>query len=122
MRSPIALPTALCAAFGLVTASALVAEARSPVAIEGADKDTREAIQDLLPDREAPETLFEAERLAEEAAQRANAWLRSQGYYAATVTPEATEVARRGAPHHRARPALYVQGARTRVRGRCALG
>ncbi len=51
----------------------------------------REAILDLLPDRERPETLFEAERIAEEAAARASVWLRSEGYYGAEVTPEASE-------------------------------
>lgn len=82
------LPAALCAAIGLSAAPA-PAWADSPVEIDGADEDTREAILDLLPDRDAPTTLFEAERIAEEAAARAQAWLRSEGYYAATVTPEA---------------------------------
>ena len=59
--------------------------------IEGADDDTRDAIRELLPDRERPTSLFEAERIAEEAAERATAWLRSEGYYGATVTPEARE-------------------------------
>lgn len=59
--------------------------------IEGADEDTRKAILDLLPDRDAPTTLFEAERIAEEAAARAMAWLRSEGYYRAQVTPETSE-------------------------------
>lgn len=59
--------------------------------LEGADEDGREAILDLLPDRDAPTTLFEAERIAEEAAARALAYLRSEGYYSAEVTPEASE-------------------------------
>lgn len=59
--------------------------------IDGADHDTRRAILDLLPDRDAPQSLFDAERIGEEAAARALAWLRSEGYYGATVTPEATE-------------------------------
>src|SRR5690606_2838643 len=87
-RIPI-LPAALCAAIGLPTAAPAWAD--SPVVIEGPDHDTRRAILDLLPDRDAPESLFDAERIAEEAAQRALAWLRSEGYYGATVTPEASE-------------------------------
>jgi translocation and assembly module TamA len=92
MRSLTALPAALAAALGLVAAAAPgEADARSPVIIDGADKEAREAILDLLPDRDAPTTLFEAERIAEEAASRAMAWLRSEGYYAAEVAPEAEE-------------------------------
>ncbi|MGE0741652.1 MAG: autotransporter assembly complex family protein [Hyphomonadaceae bacterium] len=90
MRLLPVLPAALCVAIG-VAAEAPMAWAESPVVIEGADEDTREAILDLLPDRDRPESLFDAERIAEEAAARAMAWLRSEGYYAATVTPEATE-------------------------------
>lgn len=75
---------------GLV-AGAEPAWARTPVAIEGADEDTRKAILDLLPDRDAPTSLFDAERIAEEAAARAIAWLRSEGYYDAVVTPRASE-------------------------------
>jgi translocation and assembly module TamA len=65
--------------------------ADTPVVIEGADEDAREAILDLLPGRDRPTTLFEAERIAEEAAARALVWLRSEGYYSATVTPEASD-------------------------------
>lgn len=84
------LPATLVAVVGASLASA-PAWAGSPVVIEGADEDARKAILDLLPDREAPESLFDAERIAEEAAARALAWLRSEGYYAAQVTPEARE-------------------------------
>ncbi|MGD9979218.1 MAG: autotransporter assembly complex family protein [Hyphomonadaceae bacterium] len=59
--------------------------------IEGPDRDAREAILDLLPNRDPPESLFDAERIAEEAAARALVWLRSEGYYGASVTPEASE-------------------------------
>jgi len=91
MRIIPAFPAAaLCAALGLAAEPAPV-WADSPVVIEGADEDTRRAIIDLLPDRDEPTSLFEAERIAEEAAARALAWLRSEGYYAATVTPEAGE-------------------------------
>jgi translocation and assembly module TamA len=90
MRLVPVLPAALCVAIG-VAADPPLARADSPVVIEGADEHKREAILDLLPDRDPPESLFDAERIAEEAAARALAWLRSEGYYAAAVTPEATE-------------------------------
>ncbi len=91
MRSTISFPTALCAAIGFAAVAAPSAEARSPVVIEGVDHDMRESLEELLPDREAPTTLFDAERIGEEAAEHAMAWLRSQGYYDAQVTPEANE-------------------------------
>ncbi len=80
----------LLATAGLVGPTPL-AFARSPVTIEGGDTETRTAILDLLPDREPPASLFDAERIAEEAALRALTWLRSEGYYAATVTPDARD-------------------------------
>jgi translocation and assembly module TamA len=83
------LPAACAAALG--GAAVQPAWADTPVVIEGADEAAREAILDLLPDRDRPESLFDAERIAEEAANRANAWLRSEGYYAAAVTPEASD-------------------------------
>jgi len=83
------LPAALAAAMALGPSPAAWAD--SPVIIDGGDKDMRETIIDLLPDRDEPTTLFEAERIAEEAASRALVWLRSEGYYGATVTPESTE-------------------------------
>ncbi len=91
MRRLPVLPAALCAALGVPAVAPMAAWADSPVVIDGADHDTREAILDLLPDRDAPESLFDAERIAEEAAARALVWLRSEGYYGATVTPEASE-------------------------------
>jgi translocation and assembly module TamA len=90
MRLVPIFPAALCVAIG-IAADPPRAWADSPVVLEGADEDTREAILDLLPDRDASESLFDAERIAEEAAARALAWLRSEGYYAATVTPETSE-------------------------------
>jgi translocation and assembly module TamA len=90
MRLVATLSAALAATTGLAV-NALPAWADSPVVIEGADEDARKAILDLLPDRERPTSLFEAERIAEEAASRATAWLRSEGYYGATVTPETNE-------------------------------
>lgn len=84
------LPAAFAAAIGLA-ADPPLAWADSPVLLEGADEEAREAILDLLPDRDPPQSLFDAERLAEEAAARATAWLRSEGYYAAEVRPEARD-------------------------------
>jgi translocation and assembly module TamA len=89
MRRASLLPLALVATAG-ATGLAPPAWADTPVIIEGVERATREAILDLLPDRDPPESLFDAERIAEEAAARANAWLRSEGYYAATVTPRAS--------------------------------
>ncbi len=89
---PLATPlAALCAALGFAASVAPDAYADSPVVLEGADEDTRKAILHLLPDRDPPHTLFEAERIAEEATSRATAWLRSEGYYAAEVTPQAND-------------------------------
>jgi len=90
MRALPLVPAALVVAIG-VSAAPQSAFADSPVVIEGGDEDMRDAIAELLPDRDRPESLFDAERIAEEAAARALAWLRSEGYYGATVTPEATE-------------------------------
>lgn len=84
------LPAAFCAALG-APGFTTDAWADSPVVLEGVDRDTREAIEALLPDREEPESLFDAERIAEEAAERAMVWLRSEGYYAAEVTPETSD-------------------------------
>lgn len=79
----------------LLTASLAVvpglARAQSPVEILGvADEDRREAIRAILPDRDRPETLFDAERIAEEAAQKVRLWLRSEGYYGGAAVPIAT--------------------------------
>ena len=90
MRNTTALHAALCTALGFATAAAPAA-ARSPVIIAGADEDMRAGILELLPDRDRPATVFEAERIGEEAAARANAWLRSEGYYDATVTPTTSD-------------------------------
>lgn len=83
------LPAAMAAAISLAAPG--VAAADSPVVIEGGDGDMRDTLRELLPDRDRPQSLFDAERIAEEAAERAMVWLRSEGYYGATVTPEATE-------------------------------
>lgn len=89
MRGLPALPVAVLAAASF--AAAAPARAESPVRIDVPDKEIDEAISELLPERETPASLFEAERIAEEAAARASVWLRSEGYYAATVTPVAQE-------------------------------
>jgi translocation and assembly module TamA len=90
MRALPIVPAACVAALGVATAQSRAA-ADSPVVIEGGDEDMRETIHELLPDRERPTSLFDAERIAEEAAARAMIWLRSEGYYAAEATPEADE-------------------------------
>ena len=90
MRTTTVFHAALVAALGLV-AGAEPAWAKSPVVIDGATDDMRQGILDLLPNRDRPTTLFEAERIAEEAAARADVWLRSEGYYDATVTPDTGE-------------------------------
>ncbi len=83
---------AACAAVGLAMAAGPEhACAETPVAVEGADDSARDAIKALLPDRDAPTTLFDAERLSEEAAARALAWLRSEGYYEGAAEPDAEE-------------------------------
>ncbi len=89
MRLGSAFPTAMLAASSLIAAAPALA--RSPVHVEVADEEVGDAIADLLPEREAPTSLFEAERVAEEAAARAAVWLRSEGYYAAEVAPDARE-------------------------------
>jgi len=73
------------------TVSASPVHAASPVVVEGVDNDTKNALERVLPDRERPASLFDAERLAEEAAERALSFMRSEGWYAATVTPAAQE-------------------------------
>jgi translocation and assembly module TamA len=85
MRLVSALPAALGAAISL---SAGAASADTPVLLEGADEALRDSIRALLPNRDPPQSLFDAERIGEEAAARALAWLRSEGYYAAAVAPE----------------------------------
>jgi len=70
-----------------LAAAATPAWAQNAVEIEGIDEDLADAIEAVLPDRETPDSLFGAERLAEEAASLANAYLRAEGYYAAAVTP-----------------------------------
>lgn len=80
------LPTA-----ALAWAMAATAHAANPVEIEGLDDDAKDALERVLPDREKPQSPFDAERLAEEAADRARAFMRSEGWYAATVEPLADE-------------------------------
>src|SRR5688572_4015249 len=82
MRAIPIVPAAFVAALS-VTAAPMSASADSPVVIDGGDEAMRDTIADLLPERDRPESLFDAERIAEEAAERALIWLRSEGYYAA---------------------------------------
>ncbi len=115
MRYASAFPAALCAALCVAAAPA---RAQSPVAIEGVDENARKALLELLPERDRPTSLFEAERIAEEAAARARVWLRSEGYYAAEVTPEASDSPPRarllltpGTRFHFAPPRFSFEGA-----------
>ena len=87
--SPVLLAIPAAALAWALAAGAL--DAKSPVAIEGVSKEVREDIERVLPDREPPQSLFDAERLSEEAAERARTWLRAEGWYAAEVAPQATE-------------------------------
>lgn len=92
MRVLRTLPATACVAAGLaMTGAADPAHADTPVVLEGADDRTRDAIEKLLPDRDDPETLFDAERISEEAATRATAWLRSEGYYQGEAQPDAQD-------------------------------
>ncbi|MGE3143189.1 MAG: autotransporter assembly complex family protein [Hyphomonadaceae bacterium] len=87
-----AIPVAAYAAAGFAMgAIGPPAHADTPVILEGADDDARDAVARLLPDRERPTTLFEAERIAEEAAERASAWLRAEGYYQGAAIPQAED-------------------------------
>jgi translocation and assembly module TamA len=87
MRLSPLLPLAAAVALAL----AMAARAETPVRIEGVGEDVRDEIARVLPDREPPRSLFDAERLAEEAAARAIQWLRAEGWYAAEVMPLADE-------------------------------
>lgn len=90
MRVPSLLLLAPAAVLAWVLAASLIA-ADTPVRIEGVGEDVREDIERILPDREPPQSLFDAERLAEEAAERTTQWLRAEGWYGAAVTPEADD-------------------------------
>lgn len=70
------------AAACIAPASLARAQEPNPVVLEGADAATLHAIALTLPARDPPQSLFDAERLADEAAGRAEAWMRSEGYYA----------------------------------------
>jgi translocation and assembly module TamA len=74
------------AAFGLTLVCANPAAAESPVVIEGiTDRALISDMRAILPEREPPENAFEAERLAEEAAERLSRWLRAEGFYAGSA-------------------------------------
>jgi translocation and assembly module TamA len=87
--SPILLALPAAALAWALAAGAL--NAASPVEVEGVGGEVRRDIERALPERDPPQSLFDAERLAEEAAQRARKWLRSEGWYAADVRAEAEE-------------------------------
>ena len=64
---------------------------RSPVQVTGVNEDLAAAISATLVARAAPQSLFQAERLSVEAAERAGLFLRSEGYYQAVVTADPLE-------------------------------
>lgn len=76
---------ASCATAFALAGAAASAQEPNPVVLEGVDEDMRAAIAMTLPARTAPASVFDAESIAEEAAARAEAWLRSEGYYGAIV-------------------------------------
>src|SRR5262245_32021042 len=87
-----ARPLALSALLAALSASlAAPAHAESPVEVREAERELAHRIEVILPERDRPQSQFEAERIAEEAAARASAFLRSEGYYASTVTPGADQ-------------------------------
>lgn len=88
MSRAAALP-ALCLA--AAAAASGPAWADNPVEIQGVDEDLRERIEEVLPERDDPDSVFSAERLGEEAAGRARAYLRSEGYYSSIVVARANE-------------------------------
>lgn len=62
------------------------AQAKTPVEITGPIKNgLRSEVREALPDREPPETEFEARRIADEAAARIRTLLRAEGRYAAQI-------------------------------------
>lgn len=86
MRPHFAL-TAL--ALAIAMASPADAQDRSPVAIVGIeDQNLLRALQSVLAPRDPPQTAFQAERLSTEAAERAELFLRSFGYYQAVVAAD----------------------------------
>ncbi len=94
------------------------AQEPNPVSIEGVDSAMARAISMTLPARTAPQTVFDAESMAEEAAARAETWLRSEGYYGAVVRaigeespPRARIQITPGARFTFAEPVLHFSGA-----------
>jgi len=75
-------PVLLAASLAALSLAAAAGEGASPVRVEGlTDKALRASFLATLPARDAPQSLFEAERIAEEAATIAAAWLRAEGFY-----------------------------------------
>ena len=87
--SPVLLAIPAAALAWALAVTAL--DAASPVSIEGVSGEVRDGIEDALPERDPPQSLFDAERLSEEAAERARSWLRSEGWYGADVAADARE-------------------------------
>lgn len=81
---------ALCAVFGVALMGADLARGQeSALAIKGLTPSEEIQLRAILPETERPKTDLERQRLEEEAAQIARAWLRAQGWYQARVEPRA---------------------------------
>jgi translocation and assembly module TamA len=81
------------AVLALAASAALTpATAATPVEIVGAEREIERGVKAVLPSREEPKSLFDAERIADEAADIARAWLRAEGWYASKVEVEAEEI------------------------------
>ncbi|HWA22804.1 MAG TPA: BamA/TamA family outer membrane protein [Caulobacterales bacterium] len=108
---------ASAAALALHAAPACAQES-NPVVIEGVDAAMARAIALTLPARSPPQTVFDAESIAEEAAARAETWLRSEGYYGAVLRATGEETPPRarvqitpGARFTFTEPVLFFSGA-----------
>lgn len=66
--------------------------AKTPVEITGPVRNgLRADLREALPDRDPPETAFDARRIADEAARRIRTLLRAQGHYAAQIDASVVE-------------------------------
>jgi translocation and assembly module TamA len=89
--SPSLARAALAVIVAAFPAAALAQPADNPTRIEGLEEGSEAALRSVLPGRDPPRTRLQAERIADEAAERAQLWLRSEGYYAGRVEPGASQ-------------------------------
>ena len=86
------LPHGAVLLLALATGWPAVAAAKTPVEITGPIRNgLRADLRDALPDRDPPQTAFDARRIADEAAQRIRTLLRARGYYAAQIAASTSE-------------------------------